>query len=146
MTPAAVYFRREPAAYACAPGRVNVLGEHTDYNDGFVLPIAIPLQTCVALDYSTDAAFHVYSATLDQSVSFAAQAPAPAGFARYVEGCIRLLEERGVTVPPLRVYVSSEVPLGAGLSSSAALEVATLRALRSLLNVAVDDVTVALIG
>jgi galactokinase len=140
------YFQHEPAVRACAPGRVNLLGEHTDYNDGFVLPIAIPLQTCVALDYSVDAAFHVYSAILDQQVSFSPRGPAPPGFARYIEGCIRLLEERGVTVPPLHMYVSSEVPMGAGLSSSAALEVAALRALRALLRLPLDDVSIARIG
>jgi galactokinase len=146
MMTVAEYFRAEPAVRACAPGRVNVLGEHTDYNEGFVLPIAIPLQTCVALDYSADSAFHVYSMTLDQQVRFSAREPAPAGFARYLEGCIRLLEERGVTVPPLQMYVSSEVPIGAGLSSSAALEVATLRALRALLRLPIDDIAIALIG
>jgi len=146
MITVAEYFRSEPAVRACAPGRVNVLGEHTDYNDGFVLPIAIPLQTCVALDYSADAAFHVYSTTLDQQVRFSAQEPTPAGFARYIEGCIRLLEERGVAVPPLQMHVSSDVPMGAGLSSSAALEVATLRAIRALLHLPIDDITIALIG
>jgi galactokinase len=140
------YFQGEPAVRASAPGRVNLLGEHTDYNDGFVLPIAVPLQTLVALDYSDDNTHHVYSATLDERVSFLPHDSAPAGFARYVEGCIRLLEERGVVVPPLKIYISSNVPLGAGLSSSAALEVAMLRALRSLLGLTIDDITIARIG
>jgi galactokinase len=123
-----------------------VLGEHTDYNDGYVLPIAVPLQTLVALAYSDDNTHHVYSATLDERVSFLPHDSAPAGFARYVEGCIRLLEERGVVVPPLKIYISSNVPLGAGLSSSAALEVAMLRALRRLLGLTIDDITIARIG
>ena len=140
------YFQGEPAVHASAPGRVNLLGEHTDYNDGFVLPIAISLQTFVAPDYSDDNAHHVCSATLDERVNFLSHDSAPAGFARYVEGCIRLLEERGVVVPPLKIYINSDVPLGAGLSSSAALEVAMLRALRRLLGLMIDDITIARIG
>ncbi|MBA2689628.1 MAG: galactokinase [Burkholderiales bacterium] len=140
------YFAGEPAHRASAPGRVNVLGEHTDYNDGFVLPTALPCQTWVAIDHSADAAFHLYSATLDQAVSFPHQGPAPEGFARYIEGCVRLVEERGFSVPPAKIYINSDVPLGAGLSSSAALEVATLRALRSWLKLDIDDVAIALMG
>lgn len=140
------YFGRPPAVRACAPGRVNLLGEHTDYNDGFVLPTAIPQQTCVALDRSPDDRCHVYSATLDQEATFSPREPAPAGFARYVEGCMRLLEQRGATPPPLKIYIDSEVPLGSGLSSSAALEVATLRGLRALLRLELDPVAIALLG
>ncbi len=140
------YLQGKPAVAASAPGRVNLLGEHTDYNDGFVLPTAIPALTHVALAPSDDHDHHCYSVNLDQAVQFSQHAPAPEGFALYIEGCIRLIEERGTPVPPLKVYVSSEVPMGSGLSSSAALEVAMLRALRSLLYLAIDDVEIALIG
>ncbi len=140
------YFRGAPAALASAPGRVNLLGEHTDYNEGFMLPTATPQRTEVALALSPDQHHHVYSATLDRQVRFPRGGPAPPGFARYMEGCIRMLEERALTVPPLRAYVRSAVPVGAGLSSSAALELATLRALRRLLALPLDDVTLALLG
>ncbi|WP_017878703.1 galactokinase [Janthinobacterium sp. CG3] len=140
------YFAGAPAVRASAPGRVNLLGEHTDYNDGFMLPTATLQRTEVALAPALDEHHQVYSATLDQGVRFARAGHAPPGFGRYVEGCIRVLEERAVVVPALRVYVRSDVPVGAGLSSSAALELATLRALRALLGLALDDVALALIG
>lgn len=132
-----------PAAEAFAPGRVNLLGEHTDYNDGFVLPIATPQRTYVALGYSTDDMCHLYSATLDQSVIFRRKGDIPAGFGSYIEGCMRMVDEYGVDVPALNIFVNSDVPVGAGLSSSAALEVAMLRALRSLLGAGFDDVELA---
>jgi galactokinase len=138
------FFGRQPAVEASAPGRVNLLGEHTDYNDGFVLPIAIPQKTHVALDPSQDDRFHLYSANLDEIATFNHGSELPEGFARYVEGCMRVLREQGLPpVPPLNIYVSSGVPMGSGLSSSAALEVAVLRALRDLLDLPLDDVQIA---
>ena len=146
MIPVEAYFDGVPQVHQSAPGRVNLLGEHTDYNDGYMLPIATPQRTEVMLAPSTDDAFHLYSATLAESVTFARGGHAPAGFGRYIEGCIRLLEQRGATVRPLRFYVRSNLPVGTGLSSSAALEVATLRALRSALGIALDDLALALIA
>jgi galactokinase len=144
------FFGGAPEAFASAPGRVNLLGEHTDYNDGFMLPVATPQATSVALARSHDDQHHFYSDTLDGSVNFAARGgSAPSGFGSYIEGCIRLLEAEGVAVPPLRVYVTTDLPVGSGLSSSAALEVATLRALRTLLGIGpdvLDDVRLAQIA
>jgi len=138
------FFGGAPEALAAAPGRVNLLGEHTDYNDGFMLPVATPQSTSVALARSADDQHHLYSDTLDGNVTFAARGgSAPQGFGSYIEGCIRLVEAMGVTVPPLRFYVSTSLPVGSGLSSSAALEVATLRALRQLLGFELDDVKLA---
>jgi len=151
MTSAETFFGGAPEACATAPGRVNLLGEHTDYNDGFMLPVATPQGTTVALARSHDDQHHLYSGTLDGNVSFAAKGgSAPQGFGSYIEGCIRLVEALGVEIPPLRVFVSSNLPLGSGLSSSAALEVATLRALRQLLGdelaSRMDDVKLAQIA
>lgn len=140
------FFGGAPAVRESAPGRVNLLGEHTDYNDGYMLPTATPQRTEVALAPLAGEHFQLYSATLDQNVRFAHGEHTPPGFGRYIEGCIRLLEERAVVVPPLRIHVSSTVPVGAGLSSSAALELATLRALRRLLGLNLDDVALAMIG
>lgn len=128
---------------ASAPGRVNLLGEHTDYNDGFVLPVATPMRTTVALAPSDDDAFHFYSEEMGDQVVVSRRGHLASGFGRYILGCIRLLEQAGHAVPPLRVHVRSGVPVGAGLSSSAALEVATLRALRALLGLAIDDIDIA---
>ncbi|AFZ14377.1 galactokinase [Crinalium epipsammum PCC 9333] len=128
---------------ASAPGRVNLLGEHTDYNDGFVLPTAIPQRTRVQLGLSTDAQHHFYSADLDEQVTILDSNYTPSGFASYVFGCVRLLEKEGYTIPSINLHVSSSVPIGSGLSSSAALEVATLRGLRSLLDLPINDVHIA---
>jgi galactokinase len=136
-------FNAPPAAHASAPGRVNLLGEHTDYNDGFVLPAAIPQRTSVSLGPSADGYHHFYSAELKSLVQCSPGGAAPAGFARYLFGCIRLLEREGISMPPLNAHVTSRVPIGAGLSSSAALEVAALRALRSWRQINLSDVRVA---
>jgi galactokinase len=143
MLSAESFFGGAPQAFASAPGRVNLLGEHTDYNDGFMLPVATPQRTVVALSRSSDDHFYLYSPNLDASVTFARNSSAPPGFGSYIEGCIRLIEAEGVEVPPLRVYASTELPVGSGLSSSAALEVAMLRALRQLFGFEFADVRLA---
>lgn len=139
-------FNTAPQTQASAPGRVNLLGEHTDYNDGFVLPTAIPQHTTVSLGFSPDDRHHFYSAELEEWVHFTNHESIPEGFVSYVLGCIRVLEKIGHTVPPLNLFVTSSVPIGSGLSSSAALEVATLRGLRSLLHLDLDDVQIAKLG
>jgi galactokinase len=140
------FFGGAPEVNASAPGRVNLLGEHTDYNDGFMLPVATPQRTTVAMSRSGDDYFHFYSPNLDATVTFAKDGSAPQGFGSYIEGCIRLVQQAGVEVPPLRIYVDTDLPVGAGLSSSAALEVATLRAMRALLGFELDDVELARIA
>jgi galactokinase len=125
-------FHQNPVVEAQAPGRVNLLGEHTDYNDGFVLPTVIPQTTTVQLGLSPDSQHHVYAASLNEWVHLSPAADIPKGFVCYVAGCLRLLEERGIEIPPLNIRIDSSVPIGAGLSSSAALEIAVLRAVRTL--------------
>ncbi|NEU76544.1 galactokinase [Hassallia byssoidea VB512170] len=136
-------FGQLPQNQASAPGRVNLLGEHTDYNDGFVLPTAIPQSTTVQVGFSTDGQHHFYSEDLDEKVSISENNNTPSGFASYIFGCIEVLKSAPNTIPPLNLYVKSSVPMGSGLSSSAALEVAILRALRQLLNLPVNDVEIA---
>ncbi|MDB5932012.1 MAG: galK, partial [Polaromonas sp.] len=132
-----------PEAVAEAPGRVNLLGEHTDYNDGFVLPIAIAQQTRVAMRRNGQPQFLLHAAELGAAVRFTFEQPPTEHFASYVFGCLALVRAQGVEVPPLDIHVSSDVPMGVGLSSSAALEVATLRCLRQLLGLRLDDVLIA---
>jgi galactokinase len=132
-----------PDAIADAPGRVNLLGEHTDYNDGFVLPVAITQRTRVAMRRNGSEAFRLHAAELGQSVAFSFDAPPTEHFATYVYGCLALARAERADVPGLDIEVTSEVPMGVGLSSSAALEVATLRCLRRLLDLPFDDVQVA---
>ncbi|MGZ8259374.1 MAG: galactokinase [Caldimonas sp.] len=137
-------FGRVPDAVARAPGRVNLLGEHTDYNDGFVLPIALPQQTTVSLGHAAGGVFTLRSdGFAGKEVVFTLDRLPDEPFARYVFGCIREVVAAGHAVPPLDIHVASELPMGVGLSSSAALEVAVLRALRALLALPIDDVRIA---
>ncbi|MEH1806888.1 galactokinase [Nostoc sp.] len=136
-------FGKPPETQASAPGRVNLLGEHTDYNDGFVLPTAIPQSTMVQLGSSSDSQHYFYSENLNEQVSISDINRTPSGFASYIFGCIEVLQKAGYTIPSLCVYIQSSVPIGSGLSSSAALEVATLRAVRQLLKLPIDDVEIA---
>jgi galactokinase len=136
-------FGHAPEAVADAPGRVNLLGEHTDYNDGFVLPIAIAQRTRVAMRRSGERGFTLYAQGQGDAVRFTLEAPPPEHFASYVYGCLVLARSHGAELPGLQIHVDSDVPMGVGLSSSAALEVATLRCLRQLLGLAFDDVMVA---
>ena len=110
---------RPAEASGSAPGRVNLLGEHTDYSGGFVLPTAIPQRAHVELAHSPDGDFHVHSASLGRQVVFAPDDAVPDDFARYVYGCIAVLRQRGIEVPPLSMRIDSTVPIGVGLSSSA---------------------------
>jgi galactokinase len=139
-------FGGAPQAIESAPGRVNLLGEHTDYNDGYVLPIAIPQQSRVALRRSGADRFAAYAANLDLTATFNWDAPPSKGFAAYLYGCVFEARAEGFDVPPLDIHLSSNVPMGVGLSSSAALEVAMLRALRALLQLPLDDVRLAQIA
>jgi galactokinase len=136
-------FGAPPEATGAAPGRVNLLGEHTDYNDGFVLPIAIAQRTRVAMRRSAQPGFSLHAQGQGGTVRFTLDAPPAEHFATYVFGCLVLARSRGAAIPPLEIYVESDVPIGVGLSSSAALEVATLRCLRNLLGLAFDDVLIA---
>jgi galactokinase len=136
-------FGRPPDALAHAPGRVNLLGEHTDYNDGFVLPIALPQQTTVSLGIASGRECTLRSDGFAKPLRFVLDRLPDEPFGRYVFGCIREVMAAGHDVPPLDIHVGSELPMGVGLSSSAALEVATLRALRVLLALPIDDVGIA---
>ena len=132
-----------------APGRVNLIGEHTDYNDGFVLPMAIDRETCVAALARDDRRVRVYSLNVDERVEFDLDAPGARErgiWLDYIEGIAQALERRGVRLRGADLAISSDVPVGAGLSSSAALEVSAGLALASVAGVEVDRVTLALAG
>jgi galactokinase len=136
-------FGTEPVVAACAPGRVNLIGDHTDYNQGFVLPTVIPRQTVVEAAIGSDH-HQVYSATLGRMARF--NGGELVDFTRYVGGCVRVLEYRGAKIPPLQLRISSDVPVGSGLSSSAALEVATMRVLKVLLGLDLGPEEIAVLA
>jgi galactokinase len=129
-------FGSAAAGVWAAPGRVNLIGEHTDYNDGFVLPIALPHAVRVAAAPRTDGRLRLYSKQGDDRVTdleVAALAPgAPNSWAGYPAGVVWALREAGHRVGGADLYFDSDVPGGAGLSSSAALECATAIAYRDL--------------
>jgi galactokinase len=130
-----------------APGRVNLIGEHTDYNDGFVLPTPIPQETHVELDRRDDDRMRVWSREMNAWSEYRLGEEQRRGdWADYVMGCTAMLREAGHTIGGSDLAISSDVPLGAGLSSSASLEIAVLRALRDAYGLAIDDVQLALIG
>jgi galactokinase len=126
-------FQADPLLFS-APGRVNLIGEHTDYNDGFVLPIALAERTYVAAAPRTDRSIRVYSLELrkDRTFSLDERWERRGKWLDYIEGMARVLLAQGVAVPGADLYISSDVPLGAGLSSSAALELAVGLALSTL--------------
>ncbi|WP_434742820.1 galactokinase [Micromonospora sp. SH-82] len=136
-------FGRRPTGRWAAPGRVNLIGEHTDYNDGYVLPFALPLRTVVAAAPQDGRTWTVRSELTDEEVTFGVdEVTGPGrvtGWAAYVAGVVWGLLEAGHPVPGAHLYIASDVPLGAGLSSSAALEAAVLAALVDLGGVHLPD-------
>jgi galactokinase len=134
---AAAIFRRtfeaEPTGLWAAPGRVNLIGEHTDYNDGFVLPFALPQRVIAAAAVSDSPGWTICSEFAPDAVTFTSTAlQAVQGWAAYAAGIVWALHDAGFDVPPARIALASDVPLGAGVSSSAALESAVLTALADL--------------
>lgn len=142
------FYDREPRLFR-APGRVNLIGEHTDYNGGFVLPMAIDRETAVAVAPRKDRIIRVHSINLDESGEFDldVETGRVKGFwLNYIEGVARLLERSQFELSGADLLIQSDVPGGAGLSSSAALEVATGLALSEISGHTVDRTTLALIG
>ena len=120
-------FGGEPEGWARAPGRVNLIGEHTDYNDGFVLPMAIDRDIWVAFRPRKDRAVRLWSLDFGQASEFSLDAIAPdpsAPWSNYVRGVAWALAKQNIALRGMDAVLQGNVPLGAGLSSSAALEVA----------------------
>jgi galactokinase len=129
-------FGRMPDGVWQAPGRVNLIGEHTDYNEGFVLPFAIDRTARVAVAVRPDSTVRMLSTYGDQGIttadSGALEAGTAKGWTKYPLGVIWSLQQRGIDVPGLDLLLDSDVPLGAGLSSSHAIECAVISALNDL--------------
>jgi galactokinase len=138
-------FGRRPTL-SRAPGRVNLIGEHTDYNDGFVMPAALEFATLVAASPRPDRRLNVYSMIMDETRSFDLDAPAETGrhdWSDYVFGVAVMLERAGRRLQGADLVVSTDVPLGAGLSSSAALEVSSAHALLTASGLPFDPIAIA---
>ena len=122
-------FGQAPALVVRAPGRVNLIGEHTDYNDGFVLPLAIDRAAWIALRPRNDSHVNVYSIDYKETREFdvANLKDEKAGWIEYLKGVAWCLQDAGMKLKGWEGVLAGDVPLGAGLSSSAALEMATAR-------------------
>ncbi|HVL69806.1 MAG TPA: galactokinase [Vicinamibacterales bacterium] len=133
-----------PEIHAEAPGRVNLIGEHTDYHDGFVLPCAVPQRTFVTLVRRGDRRVRLVSAQMPQVIEYElGRERRQSAWGDYIQGVTWALASSGFVLSGFDLDVRSEVPVGSGLSSSAALEVATLRALRTAFELSIDDVELA---
>jgi galactokinase len=129
-------YARPPSILARSPGRVNVIGEHTDYNDGFVLPMAIDRAIWIALRPRSDSQVHVRSLDFDKAGHFdlTSFSHADEGWLEYIKGTAWALLKAGYSLTGWEGVVAGDVPIGAGLSSSAALELATARAFVAVSN------------
>ena len=140
-------FVASPQIYR-APGRVNLIGEHTDYNDGFVLPTAIELATYAATAPRDDRRLVVHSLAFDESVDFdlddASRAPRR-HWSDYVLGVVLALQREGLALCGANIMLASDLPMGAGLSASAALEVVAGFALCDLCDLSLDRKDLALL-
>jgi galactokinase len=138
-----------PTVRTSAPGRVNLIGEHTDYNGGFVLPTVIPQRTIVELLPRAGGRIRALSVNAGKSTPFEYLLGTEAKRGRwtdYVQGVTWVLAQSGLQVGGADIRIESTVPLGSGLSSSAALEIALLRALREAFSLPIDNVAMALLG
>ena len=129
-----------------APGRVNLIGEHTDYNDGWVMPVAIDLYTWVAAARRTDSRCVIHSINFDEAAEFlpAEIAPGPKGtWSDYARGVIYLLRAAGFPLSGANLLLYGEIPMGAGLGSSAAYEVSVGYGLQQISGISQDLVSLA---
>ena len=143
-------YNKQPELTVYAPGRVNIIGEHTDYNDGFVMPCAINYGTAIAGAKRTDHIWNVYAADLDLEDTFSLDEDFPQSeqkWANYVRGVVKFIQER---CPQFKqgadLVISGNVPHSSGLSSSAALEVAMGKFCQQLSDLPLTHTEIALIG
>jgi galactokinase len=144
-------FGFKPVTAVKAPGRVNLIGEHTDYNGGFVLPAAINYYTYIALAPRDDRQLRVVAYNFDNQSTLVdldavQQHDSNESWPNYVRGVVQELRKNGFTLAGGDLYIAGDVPAGAGLSSSASLEIALIRAFVSLSGEMVDPTRAALIG
>ncbi|MEA3489373.1 MAG: galactokinase [Candidatus Omnitrophota bacterium] len=141
------YFSDSPRLFS-APGRVNLIGEHTDYNDGFVFPMALEYCVVVAVSRRSDRQVNIRSENMGDSISFSLDDNLKKRnhWSDYTAGVARMLELEGIRLPGADMLVDSSVPLGAGLSSSAAIEISSALAFLSTADQEMKPADLALLG
>jgi galactokinase len=127
-------FGADPVLLVRAPGRVNLIGEHTDYNDGFVLPMAIRQAVWIALRPRQDQQVILHSLDFKETIAFSTLSPKQSGnsWGDYIRATAWALGQQGYPLPGWEGVMAGDVPIGAGLSSSAATEMATARAFAAI--------------
>ncbi len=143
-----VRFGHQPEFIVSAPGRVNLIGEHTDYNDGYVFPVAIDKYLNIAASKRSDRQVHLHALDMDEECIFSLDTPDDAetpAWSTYLKGVAHLLQEQvlqevGHTLKGMSAVITGDVPIGAGLSSSAALEVASSLAFLGVCGLEIDGI------
>ncbi len=140
-----------PQAHYCAPGRVNLIGEHTDYNQGFVLPAAIDFYTAICVSKRGDSQFRAIAddfsdAIIDWQYGHEGQYDKELGWVNYLKAVTFVLHQHGLQIQGVDIAVAGNVPLGAGLSSSASLQVAFVSALSQEYNLQLSELEIAQIA
>lgn len=141
---AAAFPAQAPPLIVRSPGRVNIIGEHTDYNEGFVLPAAIDKAAYVAMSLRSDDEIHLVARDLNKTFRTSVAELRPAthvNWPNYILGAAAQFGKRGILLRGFNALLTSDVPMGAGLSSSAAVECATVFALNELLQTNLDRIT-----
>lgn len=139
-------FEKEPLMVV-SPGRINLIGEHTDYNDGFVLPAAIDKKIVYAIALNNTRQCNVHAVFTNETVSFQLDDVKPTpGWINYLMGVVYQLQERGLEVQGFDCVLAGDIPVGAGMSSSAAVEGGLVAALDHIFKYGLDRMQMALIG
>ncbi len=141
-------FGGEPTAVVRAPGRVNLIGEHTDYNDGYVLPVAIDRSVLVAATPRDDRRVVIHALDFGESAEFSLddiERDRAKPWSNYQRGVAHFLEERSIALPGLNTVIIGDVPIGSGLSSSAAIEVSMAYTWQMLVGFEMSRVELALL-
>ena len=139
-----IRFGDDPQASSVTPGRVNLIGEHIDYNGGTVLPMALPISTHIALSESDGKEDEIFSENFDDLARLSMNSSPRNHWSDYASGALQKARAIGLLRGGAKLYVQSDVPDGAGLSSSAALVVGVLRAASKLAGVEIEDKDIAL--